>query len=559
MITIFTDGQQLDLDSNGTFELTIDQPMLDDSHAPIPFSTSIGLLATPNNKKILGFLDAMLLEPNVKRLPADIFVGGFKILSGILVYDGYEGGVLNYSFSGKNLEDDWNAKIWTQVNPDISTIPAAYTNEEKLEFINAIKEGSHFLGAPILVNQNAVAKTTFGLMADFTEQVSPSVKYHNWPGTDDVIFTPVFRLNLILERILKIITVDTMFSADFGMLAIIAQYKPDGHFNQIGIPLSGAYDCQNMLPDISIYQMVQNLAKIYCAAIYRDGQQYRLIGAQSILDSDAVLDWSEKISTDSYSLGKEAATSYILKFNNSDEDNVYDVSNLSEDLEAGDITTCQAFEDLIHNLGGIVNGEDTGPKAVRHAATRDIYSGRKQVFGRAHYLICSDILYHHNPVINTELGSAESSFDNSIDFNLVKCLPESYPKGDTCQYRMAPVIEAPTIGETRGSNVYIGIFANNQLVDKGIYINTAGEDTNLGVSLSPDSLFKKYHQAFADWLAQDRQTVTASLNLSIKDIVSFRMFNKVRFASRTWIVKKLTLTFSVDSDHVEATGEFISC
>ena len=49
MITIFTDGQQLDLDPSGSFELTYEQPMLDDTHAPVPFSTSIGLLPTPNN------------------------------------------------------------------------------------------------------------------------------------------------------------------------------------------------------------------------------------------------------------------------------------------------------------------------------------------------------------------------------------------------------------------------------------------------------------------------------------------------------------------------------
>ena len=66
MITIFSAGQQLDLDPSGSFELSFEQPMLDDSHAPIPFSTSIGLLPTPNNKRILGFLDAMLLEPTVK-------------------------------------------------------------------------------------------------------------------------------------------------------------------------------------------------------------------------------------------------------------------------------------------------------------------------------------------------------------------------------------------------------------------------------------------------------------------------------------------------------------
>lgn len=100
--------------------------------------------------------------------------------------------------------------------------------------------------------------------------------------------------------------------------------------------------------------------------------------------------------------------------------------------------------------------------------------------------------------------------------------------------------------------------ANNQLVDKGYSVSALGADANLGVSLATDALFDKYHTEFADWLSRDRQTLSADLKLSIRDVVEFRMFNKVRFASRTWLVKKLTLNFAIDSDDIEASGEFIA-
>ena len=555
MITIYSSGQQLDLDPEGSFELTYEQPMLDDSHAPIPFSSSIGLLPSPNNKRILGFLDAMLCEPNVKRLEADIFVGGFKILSGILVYDGYEDGVLNYSFSGKNLEDDWNAKIWTLVNPTISTIPGQYTVERKLAFIRSVKSGGHFLGAPIIVNKNATAKTVHSELSSYAEVVEPSIKYHNWPTTDDVIFTPVFRMNLIIEKILKQITLDSTDALPIGALAMIAQYKPDGNFNQIGIPLLWEYDCQVMLPDLSVYQVIQNIAKMFCAALYRDGQKYRFLNAATVINSDVILDWSDKVSTDEYSLGKEPATSYILKYENSDEDNTYDVSNLSSDLEDGDITSSSSFSGLISAFG---TGAE-GLKAVRHSTTKDIYSGRK-VVSDSKTFICNDILYHHNPVIDTSSGDEESSFDNSIEFNLVRCVPESYydSSASAMRYRLAPIIEAPTIGSPRGTDVYIGLMQGDQFVDKGIYITPLNGDGNIGVSLATDALFEKFHKTFADWLAKERQTLTTDLKLTIRDIINFRMYNKVRFASRTWLVKKLTLNFSVDSDHIDATGEFVA-
>ena len=40
---ILEDGTSLDLKKDWEFEITLEQPMLDDSHIPIPYSTSIAL------------------------------------------------------------------------------------------------------------------------------------------------------------------------------------------------------------------------------------------------------------------------------------------------------------------------------------------------------------------------------------------------------------------------------------------------------------------------------------------------------------------------------------
>lgn len=565
---------QLDLDPESTFEITHEQPMLDSSHTPVPYSTSISFLPSEKNKEVFAFLGgAMLLEPAIKRLEAEIWIGGFKILSGILVYDAYEDGLLKYSFSGRNLEDDWNAKIWTQVNPLLSTIPSSYTLARKQEYIQAIKEGTHFLAAPVLINKEATAYTVYGA-CDWAEKVEPSIKYHNWPAQQDVIFTPVFRVNLILEKIMKNIIMDDSLLTAYRQLAIIAQYKPDGHYNSIGIPLLGEYDCQNMLPDISVYDVIQNLARMFCAAIYKDDTSLRFLSANAILSDPDFKDWSDKIA-DIASFSKEEATSYVLQYKNSDEDNVYDVSNLSEDLEDGDVITADNLIDVVKSFGRRKAGdqddtEDVNEpvKGVRHAVTKDIYSGKYLYLARPSIqaLPVCDIVYHHNPKINTATSDDDSSFDNSIDFNLVKCLPEAAKTGES-SYRncLCPVISPATIGSPRGDEIYIGILVNNQLVDKGIsfdpakgYISSDKSDADCGISLAPDALFNAYHKEFADWLATERQVVSIDLNLTISDIIEFRMFNKVRFHNRLWLVKKLSLTILADSDHIRATGEFIA-
>lgn len=573
MVTIYTKNTRvsLDLDPDSTFEITHEQPMLDTTHTPVPFSTSICFLPSPRNKEVFGFLGGtMLLEPSVKQLEVDICLSGLKILSGTLIYDAYEDGMLKYSFSGRNLEDDWSAKIWTQVNPTLSTIPGSYTVDRKLEYIQGVKNATHFLAAPVLINKSATAQTVYDLCA-WAEKVEPSIKFHNWPSQGNVIFTPVFRISLILEKIMKNITMDDALILPYGKLAIIAQYKPDGNYNEVGIPLLGEYDCQKMLPDISVYDVVQNLLRMFCAAIYKDDTQFRLITAKTILQDSGFKDWSDKIA-DTATLSKEEATGYILQYNNSDEDNTYDVSNLSSDLSTGDVIYADSLHNLVNSFGLHRKDDpdaediDESYKGVRHSVTKDIYSGKHVPTPRpyvAELTVC-DILYHHNPKIGTTTSGDDNSFDNSIDFNLVRCLPETAAREDGGYTpRLCPVIEPSTIGSPRGTDTYIGLLVNNQLVDKGVTFNPAATidnqaDADCGISLAPDALFDVYHKDFADWLAKERQVVSLDLKLSIDDIVNFRMFQKVYFHHRLWLVKKLTLTLSASSELIRASGDFIA-
>lgn len=65
---ILEDGTSLDLKKDWEFEITLEQPMLDDSHIPIPYSTSIALPYTETNRLALKWLDALMLPPGcVKR------------------------------------------------------------------------------------------------------------------------------------------------------------------------------------------------------------------------------------------------------------------------------------------------------------------------------------------------------------------------------------------------------------------------------------------------------------------------------------------------------------
>ena len=119
-------------------------------------------------------------------------------------------------------------------------------------------------------------------------------------------------------------------------------------------------------------------------------------------------------------------------------------------------------------------------------------------------------------------------------------------------------MEIPSADSERGKDAFVGhMSSDKQISDKGIVTNpSTGVDATIGPSLKTDSLFSTYHSDLASWMAKDRQVVTAALNLKAAEIVNIKMYNRVYFASRYWIISKLTIELSA-AGGVRTTGEFI--
>ena len=73
-----SDGVWLDLAPDAEFELTIENPLLRDDRTPSSWSTDITFPPTTLNKRVFGYLGALMTEPSVKRLGATIASGGLR-------------------------------------------------------------------------------------------------------------------------------------------------------------------------------------------------------------------------------------------------------------------------------------------------------------------------------------------------------------------------------------------------------------------------------------------------------------------------------------------------
>lgn len=580
MIRILTDkGVSLDIDPSAEFEIEYENPMLDDSHMPVPYSTAVALLPSATNCKALGYFPSMMLEPIAKNIPVTIEVGGIPLFSGALTYDSIEDGKLNYTFSGRDMEAEWSKKIWQL---DIFSYKGANVGNVINDVVNGNISG---VSAPLMVNPSSVADSVYKDDSGKTNRVDVNAKYLNCPLiiADEGIsaygifaysgFTPVIDIDRILAAFPDVWSARPSFSP----LAIVGRYPSSVlHYKirQIDGGSSAAeqarpsysegnYNLAETLPDITMAELVKNLAKIHCAAVYYDGDKLKYVRFNDVLTASAE-DWSGKIS-DEYSLDKEDVCQYTFGFADDDSSD-YGSSSLTEATITDEVPMVAGLSKVLAAAGA---GDYT---AVQEAFTGDVFSG-KFIYFRGNKVYLEDMVFHNTKSRESEvLGSDASSFDAKSDFTPVRTIPEVLYKGTPSSsyspiYRVAPLVAQIPSDSDRDSKVYVGYVYGGQMSDSGYTLGPDGKDLFCGSPLtkldypslmSVDDLWMEYHENFATWLSSERQCVTADLNLSLFDICNFRMYRLVYFNARRWVVRKLTLTFNVNSDSVSARGEFLS-
>lgn len=580
MIRILTDkGVSLDIDPSAEFEIEYENPMLDDSHMPVPYSTAVALLPSATNCKALGYFPSMMLEPIAKNIPVTIEVGGIPLFSGALTYDSIEDGKLNYTFSGRDMEAEWSKKIWQL---DIFSYKGANVGNVINDVVNGNISG---VSAPLMVNPSSVADTVYKDDSGKTNRVDVNAKYLNCPLiiADEGIsaygifaysgFTPVIDIDRILAAFPDVWSARPSFSP----LAIVGRYPSSVlHYKirQIDGEASAAeqarpsysegnYNLAETLPDITMSELVKNLAKIHCAAVYYDGDKLKYVRFNDVLTASAE-DWSGKIS-DEYSLDKEDVCQYTFGFAD-DDSSGYGSSSLTEATIADEVPMVAGLSKVLEAAGA---GDYT---AVQEAFTGDVFSG-EFIYFRGNKVYLEDMVFHNTKSRESEVpGSDASSFDAKSDFTPVRTIPEVLYKGTPSSsyspiYRVAPLVAQIPSDSDRDTKVYVGYVYGGQMSDSGYTLGSDGKDLFCGSPLtkldypslmSVDDLWMEYHENFATWLSSERQCVTADLNLSLFDICNFRMYRLVYFNARRWVVRKLTLTFNVNSDSVSARGEFLS-
>lgn len=572
---ITTSGVSLDIDPSYEFEIEMENPMLDDTHIPIAYSTSIAFLPTAKNKSVFGYLAAMYREPDVKQLSVSIHAGGIPLFWGRLEYESMEDGKLNYTFAGRDLEDEWSGYIHKLTH--LSKMEINRGNSYLIQFdkyLKSIRDGNATnikdFEIPMIVGEENITDVEYTNNDIGAEKVEYIVKYHNyyWAPMMSVV-TPAVKVASILAEAFKNVSISDNISTLYEALAILGLHRSKQLCALYGLQQTDNYklllDVADMLPDCTVLDLVTNIARLFCASIFRDGQSFVLKTNREVLVDSTVTDWTDKVS-DEYSLSREEEASYSFGFSNDDSENTYTTESESSGTTGGSIVDVGTMLDVIQT---IKNSSDY--VAVRNLATGDMYSGKKMTVTTAtnsqYTLPYMDMLLHKLHKVSSD-DDKENSFDNSVDFKCVRCIPVTsvHDLGPTITlHQMCPIIKFPAAEDERSSDVWIGALINNQLVNKGVYFerpsstihSNTGEWVNSNLSLDPAVLYRRFHRPFAEWLSENRRVITTDVFLSLQEIADLRLYRKIILYGQVFFIKKITHTFIANIDDIATRVELI--
>lgn len=567
MIEIRTaEGISLDLAPDMEFELIMDNPILDDEHIPTPFSTSIAFPSSPKNKKVFGYVDALMLRPTVLDIGATIFASGIPVISGTLVFDSVdENKNICYAFRGVDYTEQWEGKIYEIEN----LLTGDYD-------ITDIKRGLfEDIKAPVMIVKGCEMRTAVEpTKSQERTQLSSVPKYYN-TGRSGEMFIPAVSLRLLATRILGDSAAAPLLDAIDGLF-LIASHRDNENISTMS-PDIGSY-----LPDISKSDFIKEVCKLSASYVFKDGNGVRIISAKDIFDSAEYLDWGSLI-CDIYSQHIEKANGYQFGFTEQDV-------NGNEITEGGEDGADQSIQSAATLLELLTKPDEEAYKPFRFTKTSDIFSEKKETFEYTSHRTGRPDIATYAEVLSDKVFDAakninlpgESQKNNTVLFQRIYCVPHEainvviggnppyydpltgrYVRPGNYYYMyplVMPIVSMPEINADRTSTAYIGAIINNQLCDKGCaFASESSEDyVDTTKSLVPERYYQLYHKELAEWFGKTRQTIKADLNLSAMDIASFRMWQKVLIKHRLFLVKQLSIRFSARSGIAFSSGEFIS-
>ena len=592
LIKSLESGRTLDITPGQEITLTLENPLFADDRMPVAVSTGIEFPLSPTNKVEFRFVDVMMIPPAVQKIPAAIIFEGFELFSGELQFDEFSDQTLKYTFVGADATEAFSGNIHEIACRD-------YGGMAMSTFVQNARKGDYpDIGLPMIVRKANSAKIEYPTAAGEAE-CSSIDKYANHLYTNTPYIIPAIKAAYLLEKIHPKLIFPSQIQDYLDRMAILGTYKPEAWQNdRYGIPyttpswsnpyIGDGFNAAEALPEMTKAEFIANILKMFCATIFPEKGYYNVRTNSSILQDKTFIDWTQKVS-DIYAIVAGEAGSYSLEYANGEQN--YDPAKEEEFDEelAQSIYSASNYEELISKFRTSDNYVD-----VRVTFSGNVYSGKavkaylywsrspgvmgKPIFNKTETSIpLIDIVFQANvnKIELSEGGGDGQNYENNIGFICTPCIPANvatfiYTGSTNAQVTlraMAPVVDIPTVGGNRPSDVYIGLLIENNFFDQGNYftrpepyIDGGTEMANTRYSIAiggTNGRYAKFHETFAQWQVKKKDSVKADVVLSPADIAQLKLWRKIMLYNRLFLIKTMEITLSDKATVAFANAEFV--
>lgn len=571
MINFITEkGISLELIPNQDISFTIENPLLCSDRIPVAWTTDFELASTPANFEHFGYVGAMLLIPSIKCINVECRINGIPIMYGKLKYSGLTENSLSVSFTGVSIEDSLSGKL-----KDVNMSKWNFgTLENKTEYDSIISDASRgkrgdFALPTIMRKSQLEVDDVYLDIGTPNTKLAYANKYVNSPQGEFII--PVLKLKYIINTILSDCNIDKRFATYIDNIGVVAQYRKNGASDDYehgcldkdddGNYILSLADC---LPDVDVLDFMKDALSCLCATIFITRNSQKIISNKTIVEDSNFIDWTSKID-DRYLNDNADLMTYQ-----------YGYSSIDEEKEIkGEIIDCETIEQCFNSPTA---------STVRHKKTQDIYSvvekhisvGQSAGESTQWRENTLSLVRQGRMFFKEEMDKNSDTYSSVSGFIPVKTIPmkfyigSGYLKFTSCA--VIPVVDFPTVGGSRPSDLYFGLFhdsgidefshqitlSSNGVYNKNNLLSGEWEDGYPALALTDtDGIYELFHKEFAEWIKKDKSPIKGNLNLTVYDIANLELWRKIMLYQQLFFIKNLNITINTSSSIIIADGEFV--
>ncbi|WP_273495313.1 hypothetical protein [Rikenella microfusus] len=597
MLEIIVEGQRLELGTDTSVSLAMEQPLTSTDKVPAAYTLSFDLPRSPQNCQLLGHPERITSRNGFEKQPARICLAGLEVAAGELSIEDVQEAI-TVQFVGAKFPEGIRKPLYKldfgridlgPVAPPVADngryiydTSAAGLAYNELLVANLTSATADIIAAPISIadaeyltiesptpedpytNQRLFFLNAFGASA--RTQGRGYVMDSSRGGRISKIL-PAFRVGWMFERLFGDACKNNVFREEWRQLVLVSLWHPKYQV-QDNTPVWDVADGRvslrfaDFMPDVPANEFVAEMLKIACASLYVKGGEFTIERNEDILNRTVYRDWNDKV-MGTPAISMEPGQRYNFGYSGGDDDEVpaerviTEIGSIREMIAASEqadselktyhvTSTGQTFENVF---------DDTTANRCRYTLLKQDLGTKQEEGDEADDTEEFDMATNVSVLKTVPARYIGRDNDPTADIDANKLFYFVPQTAEALEERPQNLTVALWKGMSRG--LVSGVPNAEQTYPYLSHCNYDAEGNRLDdVTLQLTGSTLARHAAYKAWIEKDKMAVKAELLLTPLDLHRLDLRDKFYLKGKYFFIRRLEITMTPERlEAVEA--EFI--